>query len=77
MRTKAKRGHNIDRIIRQAFRSIAGTSLQPSREDQHEQDDHHETKAAARCVPPAPVVRPRGNYAEEQQNQNYEQDSHA
>src|SRR6266478_6757506 len=47
---------------------------QTSRHSKHEQDHNDQSQPAARVITPIPAVRPRGQSAEQQQNQNHKQD---
>ena len=49
------------------------SQLQATGQNQHEQDDNHQTQAAARVISPAGAVRPRWQRADQKQNQDDEQ----
>ena len=42
-----------------------------SGQSEHEKNEHDQTQATARVVPPAPAVRPRGKCANQQKDQEH------
>src|SRR5690348_15065915 len=44
----------------------------PSRQKQDDHNNHDQSQSSAWVISPRPAVRPRGQRAEQQQNQNYQ-----